>query len=404
MNTETAVIEVDNVSKRFVIRKDKSIKERLVNATLSKQHREDFWALRDVSVSIAAGTTVGLIGPNGSGKSTLLKAIGGIIQPTSGTVRRRGRLAALLELGAGFHPDLTGRDNVYLNAAILGLSRKTTDQYFDAIVDFSGIEKFIDTPVKFYSSGMYVRLAFAVAVHVDPDVLLVDEVLAVGDEPFQRKCMDRIKAFQKEGRTIVLVTHALDQVADVCDRAVVLENGNVVVDGTAREAIRTLRADFDEQATSDRESAQTPAQRARVLSVEAFDSAGQPVRTHRLGEDLVVRVTVEADEPLSDWVVGIGIDTPTGQQVFGTNTQLLGMPMEPLVGRRRVDVRLSELFLGEGDYHLHGALAEWSGPTFHRMSEAASLSVEGSRRSIGSVGVRDIAAGVVTDTVGARAR
>lgn len=400
--SETAVIEVDNVSKRFVIRKDKSIKERLVNATLSKQHREDFWALRDVSVSIAAGTTVGLIGPNGSGKSTLLKAIGGIIQPTSGTVRRRGRLAALLELGAGFHPDLTGRDNVYLNAAILGLSRKTTDQYFDAIVDFSGIEKFIDTPVKFYSSGMYVRLAFAVAVHVDPDVLLVDEVLAVGDEPFQRKCMDRIKSFQKEGRTIVLVTHALDQVADVCDRAVVLEHGNVVVDGTAREAIRTLRADFDEQATTDREARQTPAQQARVVAVEALASDGRPVRTHELGADLVLRVTVEADEPVRDWVVGVGIDTHTGHQVFGTNTELLGMPLEPLVGRRSVDVRLSGLFLGEGDYHLHGAIAEWGGPTFHRLSEAASLSVEGSRRSIGSVGVRDIGAGVVADALGAQ--
>ena len=155
-----------------------------------------------------AGSTVGLIGPNGSGKTTLLKLIGGILQPTTGTVEHRGRLAALLELGAGFHPDLTGRENVYLNASILGLSRKQTDKYFDAIVDFSGIEQFIDTQVKFYSSGMYVRLAFAVAVHVDPDVLLVDEVLAVGDEPFQRKCMDRIRQFQHEGRTIVLVTHS----------------------------------------------------------------------------------------------------------------------------------------------------------------------------------------------------
>ena len=267
---------------------------------------------------------------------------------------------------------------------------------------------------------MYVRLAFAVAVHVDPDVLLVDEVLAVGDEPFQRKCMDRIKAFQKEGRTIVLVTHALDQVADVCDRAVVLEHGKVVVDGTAREAIRTLRADFDEQATTEREAAaaaaaaaassasasapvQPPARQARVVTVEAFDGEGRPVRTHELGTDLVVRVTVEAEELVRDWVVGIGIDTPTGHQVFGTNTQLLNMPLEPFVGRRSIDVRLSELYLGEGDYHLHGALAEWSGPTFHRLSEAASLSVEGSRRSIGSVGVREIAAGVVADAVGAQA-
>jgi ABC-2 type transport system ATP-binding protein len=400
MSTETAVIEVENVSKRFVIRKDKSIKERLVNATLSKQHREDFWALRDVDLSIAAGTTVGLIGPNGSGKSTLLKAIGGIIQPTSGTVRRRGRLAALLELGAGFHPDLTGRDNVYLNAAILGLSRKTTDKYFDAIVDFSGIEKFIDTPVKFYSSGMYVRLAFAVAVHVDPDVLLVDEVLAVGDEPFQRKCMDRIKDFQHEGRTIVLVTHALDQVADVCDRAVVLEHGQVLVDGTAREAIRALRADFDEQSASRREAANAA---ARVLSVEALDDAGRPVRQHTPGDDLTVRVTVQADEPLADWWVGMGISLPTGQQVLGSTTKMLDITLPPLLGERTIDFRLNGLHLGEGDYHLSGGLATWEGRVIHLLNEAASVSVEGAGRTMGPVGMRGIGATTVTDAVAVQA-
>ena len=241
----TTVVKVTGASKRFVIRKEKSLKERMVNFGRSNQHKEDFWALRDIDLDITSGSTVGLIGPNGSGKSTLLKLIGGILQPTAGTVEHRGRLAALLELGAGFHPDLTGRENVFLNASILGLSRKQTEKYFDAIVDFSGIEPFIDTQVKFYSSGMYVRLAFAVAVHVDPDVLLVDEVLAVGDEPFQRKCMDRIREFQSEGRTIILVTHSLDQVADLCDRAIVLEKGVVQVDGDPLEALRHLRADFE---------------------------------------------------------------------------------------------------------------------------------------------------------------
>jgi ABC-2 type transport system ATP-binding protein len=388
--TETpAVIEVERLSKRFVIRKDKSIKERIVNAALSRRHREDFWALRDVDLSIASGTTVGLIGPNGSGKSTLLKAIGGIIQPTSGTVRRRGRLAALLELGAGFHPDLTGRDNIYLNAAILGLSRRQTDQHFDAIVDFSGIEKFIDTQVKFYSSGMYVRLAFAVAVHVDPDVLLVDEVLAVGDEPFQRKCMERIKRFQQEGRTIVLVTHALDQVVEFCNRAVVLEHGNVVVDGTPREATRVLRADFDEQATAER-VAKGEGTGARVVAVELMTPDGRPVLHPAPDEDLVVRVSVDADEPLDNWVLGIGIDSPSGQQIFGTNTQLLGLRMDRLVGRRQVDVRLSGLRLGEGQYHVHGALAEWDGPAFTVLRQAARLDVEGDGRAVGPVGVSGI--------------
>jgi ABC-2 type transport system ATP-binding protein len=389
MTDTPAVIEVEKLSKRFVIRKDKSIKERIVNAALSRRHREDFWALCDVDLSIASGTTVGLIGPNGSGKSTLLKAIGGIIQPTSGTVRRRGRLAALLELGAGFHPDLTGRDNVYLNAAILGLTRAQTDQHFDAIVDFSGIEKFIDTQVKFYSSGMYVRLAFAVAVHVDPDVLLVDEVLAVGDEPFQRKCMDRIKTFQREGRTIVLVTHALEQVVDICNRAVVLEHGRVVADGTAREATKVLRADFDEQTTTEMAS-KGPGSRARVIAVQPLTSDGRPVLQPVPDEDLVVRVTVEADEPLENWVLGIGIDSPTGQQIFGTNTQLLGMRLDPLHGQNQYDVRLSGLRLGEGQYHLHGALAEWDGPAFALLPQGARLEIDGEGQAVGPVGVSAI--------------
>ena len=238
------VIRVNDVSKRFVIRKDKSLKERIVNFGRSNRHKEDFWALRDVDLTIRAGSSVGLLGANGSGKSTLLKVIGGIVDPTRGSVERRGRLAALLELGAGFHPDLTGRENVYLNASILGLSKSRTDEYFDSIVDFSEIGEFIDTQVKFYSSGMYVRLAFAISVHVDPDILLVDEVLAVGDEPFQEKCMSKIREFQREGRTIVVVSHSAAQVSDLCDRTIVLSHGKVVFDGGTEEGIAALRESF----------------------------------------------------------------------------------------------------------------------------------------------------------------
>jgi ABC-type polysaccharide/polyol phosphate transport system ATPase subunit len=241
------VIRISDVSKRFVIRKDKSLKERIVNFGRSQKHKDDFWALRDVDLEIHAGSSVGLVGANGSGKSTLLKVIGGIIQPNGGTVERRGRLAALLELGAGFHPDLTGRENVYLNGSILGLSRNETDEYFDSIVDFSEIGDFIDTQVKFYSSGMYVRLAFAIAVHVDPDVLLVDEVLAVGDEPFQRKCMDKIREFQDDGRTIVFVSHSAGQIEELCDRVVVLSHGEVVFDGGTDDGIAALRKSFSDR-------------------------------------------------------------------------------------------------------------------------------------------------------------
>src|SRR6478672_3842844 len=302
--TDVTVVKVAGASKRFVIRKEKSLKERLVNLGRSNAHKDDFWALRDIDLEIYSGSTVGLIGPNGSGKSTLLKLIGGILQPTSGTVEHRGRLAALLELGAGFHPDLTGRENVFLNASILGLSRKQTTTFFDAIVAFSGIEPFIDTQVKFYSSGMYVRLAFAVSVHVDPDVLLVDEVLAVGDEPFQRKCMDRIRQFQHEGRTIVLVTHGLDAVADICDRAIVLEHGRIQVDGAPVDALRHLRADFEVMRQEDidhqreidqqreneqkREVAPEIIAAARVTAVTVTDAGGSLVTTLDSGADVVI--------------------------------------------------------------------------------------------------------------------
>jgi ABC-2 type transport system ATP-binding protein len=385
----TAVVRLSGVSKRFVIRKEKSLKERIVNFGRSNLHKEEFWALRDIDLEIESASTVGLIGPNGSGKSTLLSLIGGIIQPTTGVVTRRGRLAALLELGAGFHPDLTGRENVYLNASILGLSKAQTDRHFDAIVDFSGIEPFIDTQVKFYSSGMYVRLAFAVAVHVDPDVLLVDEVLAVGDEPFQRKCMDRIHSFQTEGRTIVLVSHSLDQVAELCDRAVVLERGQIQVDGEPRDALRHLRADFEatreeeRERERDRDAAEVRTSRARVVRVDVLDTAGQPLKATKPGEDVSIRVRVEATDRLEDWILGVGIDSPLGHVVYGTNTRLLGVPMPPLLGEGVFEVRLPRLWLGEGQYSVHGAIAERSGVQVHRLIDAATFTVESDGHSIG---------------------
>jgi ABC-type polysaccharide/polyol phosphate transport system ATPase subunit len=235
------VVKVEDLSKRFIVRKEKSLKERIVNFGRSQRFKEDFWALDHIDLEVRSGETVGLLGANGSGKSTLLKVMGGIIRPTSGRVSRRGRIAALLELGAGFHPDLTGRENVYLNAAILGLSRAETAARFDSIIDFSEVGEFIDTQVKFYSSGMYVRLAFAIAVHVDPDILLVDEVLAVGDERFQQKCLDKIAQFQKEGRTILFVSHSSPQVEAVCHRAVVLSHGRAVFSGDVPGALAALR-------------------------------------------------------------------------------------------------------------------------------------------------------------------
>ena len=385
------VVKVSGASKRFVIRKEKSLKERLVNMGRSKVHKDDFWALRDIDLEISSGSTVGLIGPNGSGKSTLLKLIGGILQPTSGTVEHRGRLAALLELGAGFHPDLTGRENVFLNASILGLSRKQTAQFFDAIVAFSGIEQFIDTQVKFYSSGMYVRLAFAVSVHVDPDVLLVDEVLAVGDEPFQRKCMDRIRQFQHEGRTIILVTHGLDAVADICDRAVVLEHGRIELDGDPVAALRHLRADFEvtrqEDIIQQREQSVEEVAAARVVGVALRDSAGSPTSMIEPGADLFVDVDLKIDGRVDDPVLGIGIDSMTGQVIFGTNTKLMGLKLRPLSGRTRHSFRLPAVCLGEGQYMMHAAIARDGGVELHRLPNAAPLTVQARGRAVGFLNV-----------------
>ncbi|BCW19694.1 ABC transporter ATP-binding protein [Pseudarthrobacter enclensis] len=236
-------IEVSDISKQFVLRHTRSIKEAVVWLVKGRKGdlSEKFHALKNVSVDIKTGETVALLGLNGSGKSTLLKHISGVMLPDSGTVRTRGRVAGLIEVGAGFHPDLSGRDNVFLNGAILGMTEQQVKERFDDIVEFSEIGQFIDTEVKFYSSGMYLRLAFSVAVHTDPEVFLIDEILAVGDEPFQRKCIDKIQDLARDGKTLVVVSHDLDLVSRICDRGILLEHGNVKFDGPIHEAVSILR-------------------------------------------------------------------------------------------------------------------------------------------------------------------
>lgn len=342
----STIVRVSDVSKRFQLHHDKSLKERVLN--LGRSGRDDFWALRNVDLEIEQGQTVGLVGHNGSGKSTLLKVIGGIIEPTSGTVERRGRLAALLELGAGFHPDLTGRENVYLNASILGLTKSETRAAFDSIVDFSGVERFIDNQVKFYSSGMYVRLAFAVAVHSDPDLLLVDEVLAVGDEPFQAKCMNKIREFQEDGRTIALVSHSTDQVADICSKLVVLERGNVLHDGDVEEGIAVLRSTFEHDRSTEANDLES------VFTIDdvqvLVDGKPGPVRVTP-GADVTIRAEVTVHQP-TPWVAGFTILTPLQQAVYRLNTEGLDMqtPEEP--GTYVLEFLLPSTNFGGGQYLL----------------------------------------------------
>jgi len=236
-------VDVQSISKQFVLRHTRSIKEAFV--WIMKGRKGDlsqkFHALDGVSLRVEQGEAVALLGLNGSGKSTLLKHISGVMLPDSGTVQTRGRVAGLIEVGAGFHPDLSGRDNVYLNGAILGMTEEQINERFESILDFSEIGQFIDTEVKFYSSGMYLRLAFAVAIHTDPEIFLIDEILAVGDEPFQKKCLAKIKELGEAGKTLVVVSHDLDLVVKVCRRGVLLEHGRVVLDASVEEAVATLR-------------------------------------------------------------------------------------------------------------------------------------------------------------------
>lgn len=242
-STEPVVIRIEHVVKKFVLRHTRSMKEAFVWLIKGRKGdlSEKFRALDGVSLEIHQGERVALLGLNGSGKSTLLKLISGVMHPDEGDIRTRGRIAGLIEVGAGFHPDLTGRDNVYLNGAILGMTKEEIDANFDSIVEFSEIADFIDTEVKFYSSGMYLRLAFAVAVHTDPEIFLVDEILAVGDEPFQKKCIRKIKELSERGKTLVVVSHDLDMVSRLCERGVVLEKGRVVQDGAIEDAVKHLR-------------------------------------------------------------------------------------------------------------------------------------------------------------------
>ncbi len=342
----STAVRVHDVSKRFSLHHDMSLKERVIR--FRQDQGEEFWALRHVGFELEASNTLGLIGANGSGKSTLLKIIGGILTPTDGYVERRGRIAALLELGAGFHPDLTGRENVYMNASILGISRKQTDKYFDAIVDFSGIERFIDNQVKFYSSGMYVRLAFAVAVHVDPEILLVDEVLAVGDEPFQRKCIERIKQFQQDGRTIIFVTHGIDMVRQLCDRVIMLEKGDVVIDGKPQEAARAFRERYAPEVEEEDDIRGT----GQMLITDMMVTDGHGHRKERFepGDELGFEFVLDPKEPIDDPVVGVAIYNHVDTLIYGTNTSLRNFNLGVVDRKRRVRFGFGRVPMVEGQY------------------------------------------------------
>jgi len=411
-------IELTNASKvyrRFAHRKQfATLKSALLSRSLVRDLRPDetFTALSNVNVSVPRGQTLGVIGRNGSGKSTMLKLVAGITKPTSGSVRVNGRISALIELGAGFHPEISGRENVFINGIMLGLTKREVTQRFDEIVEFAELEEFIDAPVKNYSSGMYMRLGFAVAIHVDPEVLLVDEVLAVGDEGFTHKCLDKFAEFKRRGKTILLVTHSLGLVERFCDEALWLDAGRIKGSGDPKRIVGAYLTDIEEReehelAAGDakaRESASaavvspdepasavlpdTPIETAtgpadmfrategrwgsrevEITQVTLAGADGQRGHVFHSGDPMDVRIQLRAPLPVDDFVVGIGIFNAEGVCCYGTNTSIAELVAERISGNAEATFAIASLDLVEGTYKLDVAVHKLDGYPYdyHRL-------------------------------------
>ena len=364
-------VDIQHVGKRFKRHSDRrnSIKERLVRGRARKP--EDFWAVRDVTLQIPKGSVYGLIGHNGSGKSTLLKMIGGIYRPTEGSITTDGRVAALIELGAGFHPDMTGRENINLNGSILGLPRKDIQAVTEEIIEFSGLGDFINDPVKHYSSGMYVRLGFSVAVHMKPDVLVVDEVLAVGDEEFQRKCFDHLYALRRSGRTIIVVSHGLGQLEALCDEIAWLEHGEVQTAGPPTETIAAYlkRVNSDEAARNpqieavrdDEGDPRAGDQSIRVRSARIVDLEGNAIGHAETGTTFQISLEIMVREPVLGPNVRIALQHESGPLVTMVSNHRVGTDFGIVEGDRTIDVALTDNPLLPGRYRVHVDVFDFSG-------------------------------------------
>jgi ABC-2 type transport system ATP-binding protein len=351
--TNEPAIVVDGVSKRFRMYRERnqSLKAAFMRGGRAKY--DEFWALKDVSFEIPVGSTFGLIGENGSGKSTMLKCIAKILRPDSGRIVTNGSLAALLELGSGFHPELSGRENVYLNGSILGMSKGEIASKFDAIVDFSGIGEFIDQPVKNYSSGMYVRLGFSVAINVDPDILLVDEVLAVGDANFQDKCMEKFAQFRRAGKTVVVVSHAMGTLRTLCDTAAWLTHGQLSEVGKATDVVDTyIDTGHVERQTLDSGASRWGSGEVRLTAVELLGPAGLPTSHLHTGDEITLRIHYQADEPVQRPVFGFSIENLEGVYVWAHNSLDGDFDIDEVKGSGSLDLRIPALMLQPGTFDL----------------------------------------------------
>ncbi len=383
--SDSPAVRLAGVSKRYppLTRRGRlhSLKGALLHGDLwrVKEEHNGFLALSKVDVEIAPGETFAVIGPNGSGKSTLLKLVAGILQPTSGSVEVEGRVTALIELGAGFHPEISGRDNAIVNGMMLGLSRSEVMSRLDEIIEFSGIGPFIDQPVKTYSSGMYVRLGFAVAVVVEPNVLVVDEILAVGDEAFAHRCLDRIAKLQRRGTAILLVSHDLGLVEQLAQRALYLKGGVPVLTGQAAAAVARYRSDVATDEAGG-ESAGGSSRRwgngaVTLDQVELLDGNGRPIRLLMSGEAAGIRLSYTVRVPQDDFVFGIAVHREDGSYVFGTNTDLDGWTPERLAGSGQITLEFPRLELAPGRYLVDAAVHARGGLAYDYACEIMSFTV-----------------------------
>ena len=353
-------IQVSDVAKRFrLLHERNSTLKATIFSGFKRTVHEEFWALSGVSFDVPEGQTFGLIGHNGSGKSTLLKCMARIYQPDRGSIVTRGKVSALLELGAGFHPELSGRENVYLNGSILGMSKRDMDRRFDEIVAFAGLEHFIDTPVKNYSSGMYVRLGFSVAITVEPDILLVDEVLAVGDASFQQRCLEKFAELRTSGRTVVIVSHSLDTVGNMCDRAAWLDHGSLLKEGNAHEVVTAyLESVRDDRRAHEHAAEAQPLQDEassgwRVDDVQLLDEAGRQVDLLRTGSPLTIRIALNAPTD-ARVALTIGIYRTDGVHIAGPVHRFSTSGS----GRHVVDYQVDKLVLAGGVYDVSVSLLD----------------------------------------------
>jgi ABC-2 type transport system ATP-binding protein len=357
-----SAVSVEGVSKRFRLYHEKN---QYLKSTVLRGKRakfDEFWALQDISFEISSGSTFGIIGSNGSGKSTLLKCLAGILTPDKGSIAVRGRIAALLELGAGFHPEMSGRENIFLNGAILGMTQKELLRKMDSIIEFAGLEEFIDTPVKNYSSGMTVRLGFAIAINVDPEILIIDEVLAVGDSAFQQKCHEKIEEFKHDGRTIILVSHGLGDVAQLCQTVAWIEKGHLKAIGAAYDVVGEYLGEANDATV--RQTGEIGerwgTREVEITGVEFLGLDKKPISSIRSGAPVTLRINFHAHQQVPEIVAGFRISHLHGTNIWGTNTKRRSVHVGPVNGNGSIDIEIPEFPLLTGTYDLTIALSDAS--------------------------------------------